>query len=391
MIDIKKIIEELEFKEINELLNEFENESEKIEFEKVLEAYKYSILSDKEKQKEVKKEIIEYLDKNPILSNKSQDFALKFPLLNNGQLDNLKNFYKEDKTINSDLSLKKIDDRIENFSLKDKEEIFLELKNIKQEEDKKQEIKFDSEYSLLPNSLKVSLVSLAELNTKAILGHRVFYTIKFKKNLDFEDYYKILREINDYRDDEILKTVKNLCKEENVKTYKDIKRYGIRDLADVLKFPHYKRDEENKLYQDYLHKKPEVGRNFVTYLDEMYNIGVEYYKKEHSRVGFEKLEDIPENLKKSDNEVLALKNTILRGIKDTDLINITTNIVLSKEKIRNVFKKNNEDNSLLIDKFIEENTKDIEVLEEEKSELIKNKIYFSEIDRVYKSKTKKRK
>ena len=71
----------------------------------------------------------------------------------------------------------------------------------------------------------------------------------------------------------------------------------------------------------------------------MYNIGVEYYKKEHSRVGFEKLEDIPENLKKSDNEVLALKNTILRGIKDTDLINITTNIVLSKEKIRNVFKK----------------------------------------------------
>ena len=123
----------------------------------------------------------------------------------------------------------------------------------------------------------------------------------------------------------------------------------------------------------------------------MYNIGVEYYKKEHSRVGFEKLEDIPENLKKSDNEVLALKNTILRGIKDTDLINITTNIVLSKEKIRNVFKRNNEDNSLLIDKFIEENTKDIEVLEEEKSELIKNKIYFSEIDRVYKSKTKKRK
>ena len=227
MIDIKKIIEELEFKEINELLNEFENESEKIEFEKVLEAYKYSILSDKEKQKEVKKEIIEYLDKNPILSNKSQDFALKFPLLNNGQLDNLKNFYKEDKTINSDLSLKKIDDRIENFSLKDKEEIFLELKNIKQEEDKKQEIKFDSEYSLLPNSLKVSLVSLAELNTKAILGHRVFYTIKFKKNLDFEDYYKILREINDYRDDEILKTVKNLCTEENVKTYKNIKRYGI--------------------------------------------------------------------------------------------------------------------------------------------------------------------
>ena len=111
MIDIKKIIEELEFKEINELLNEFENESEKIEFEKVLEAYKYSILSDKEKQKEVKKEIIEYLDKNPILSNKSQDFALKFPLLNNGQLDNLKNFYKEDKTINSDLSLKKIDNR----------------------------------------------------------------------------------------------------------------------------------------------------------------------------------------------------------------------------------------------------------------------------------------
>ena len=123
----------------------------------------------------------------------------------------------------------------------------------------------------------------------------------------------------------------------------------------------------------------------------MYNIGVEYYKKEHSRVGFDKLEDIPENLKKSDNEVLALKNTILRGIKDTDLINITTNIVLSKEKIRNVFKRNNEDNSLLIDKFIEENTKDIEVLEEEKSELIKNKIYFSEIDRVYKSKTKKRK
>lgn len=389
MIDIKSIIEEIEFQDINNLLEEFENESEKLEFENMLEAYKYQVLSDKEKQKEVKKEIIEYLDKNPILSDRSRDFALKFPLLNNGQLDNLKRFYKEDKRIFSDVSLKSIDFSISNFSLKDKEKIILELKNIKKEENRKEEISYDSDYSLLPNSLKVSLSSLAELNTKAIIEGRVFYTIKFKKSLNFDDYYEILKDIDKYQDDKVLNTVKKLFNEELLMTYKDIKRYGINNIADVLKFPRFEGKDEERLYQDYLHKKPEMARDFQDYLDELYSIGINYYKKEYPRMEFETLDDIRENFKKSEVEILGLKDAIFRGIKDTDIINITSNIFLSRERIKDVFRKNNENNTLLVDKFIDENTRDREILEEEKAEVIKNKIYFNEIDRVYKSKNKR--
>ena len=388
MIDIKSIIEEIEFQDINNLLEEFENESEKLEFENMLEAYKYQVLSDKEKQKEVKKEIIEYLDKNPILSDRSRDFALKFPLLNNGQLDNLKRFYKEDKRIFSDLSLKSIDFSISNFSLKDKEKIILELKNIKKEENRKEEISYDSDYSLLPNSLKVSLSSLAELNTKAIIERRVFYTIKFKKSLNFDDYYEILKDIDKYQDDKVLNAVKKLFNEELLMTYKDIKRYGINNIADVLKFPRFEGKDEERLYQDYL-QKPEMARDFQDYLNELYNIGINYYKKEYPRMEFETLDDIRENFKKSEVEILGLKDAIFRGIKDTDIINITSNIFLSREKIKDVFRKNNENNTLLVDKFIDENTRDREILEEEKAEVIKNKIYFNEIDRVYKSKNKR--
>ena len=388
MIDIKSIIEEIEFQDINNLLEEFENESEKLEFENMLEAYKYQVLSDKEKQKEVKKEIIEYLDKNPILSDRSRDFALKFPLLNNGQLDNLKRFYKEDKRIFSDLSLKSIDFSISNFSLKDKEKIILELKNIKKEENRKEEISYDSDYSLLPNSLKVSLSSLAELNTKAIIERRVFYTIKFKKSLNFDDYYEILKDIDKYQDDKVLNAVKKLFNEELLMTYKDIKRYGINNIADVLKFPRFEGKDEERLYQDYL-QKPEMARDFQDYLNELYNIGINYYKKEYPRMEFETLDDIRENFKKSEVEILGLKDAIFRGIKDTDIINITSNIFLSRERIKDVFRKNNENNTLLVDKFIDENTRDREILEEEKAEVIKNKIYFNEIDRVYKSKNKR--
>ena len=316
MIDIKSIIEEIEFQDINNLLEEFENESERLEFENMLEAYKYQVLSDKEK-------------------------------------------------------------------------IILELKNIKKEENRKEEISYDSDYSLLPNSLKVSLSSLAELNTKAIIEGRVFYTIKFKKSLNFDDYYEILKDIDKYQDDKVLNTVKKLFNEELLMTYKDIKRYGINNIADVLKFPRFEGKDEERLYQDYLHKKPKMARDFQDYLNELYSIGINYYKKEYPRMEFETLDDIRENLKQSELEILGLKDAIFRGIKDTDIINITSNIFLSRERIKDVFRKNNENNTLLVDKFIDENTKDREILEEEKAEVIKNKIYFNEIDRVYKSKNKR--
>ena len=54
MINIKEILEEIEFKEINELINNFENETERLEFANILSGYKYRILSDKEKAKEIK-------------------------------------------------------------------------------------------------------------------------------------------------------------------------------------------------------------------------------------------------------------------------------------------------------------------------------------------------
>ena len=172
-------------------------------------------------------------------------------------------------------------------------------------------------------------------------------------------------------------------------TYKDIKRYGINNIADVLKFPRFEGKDEERLYQDYLHKKPEMARDFQDYLNELYSIGINCYKKEYPRMEFETLDDIRENFKKSEVEILGLKDAIFRGIKDTDIINITSNIFLSRERIKDVFRKNNENNTLLVDKFIDENTRDREILEEEKAEVIKNKIYFNEIDRVYKSKNKR--
>ena len=132
-----------------------------------------------------------------------------------------------------------------------------------------------------------------------------------------------------------------------------------------------------------------MARDFQDYLNELYSIGINYYKKEYPRMEFETLDDIRENFKKSEVEILGLKDAIFRGIKDTDIINITSNIFLSRERIKDVFRKNNENNTLLVDKFIDENTRDREILEEEKAEVIKNKIYFNEIDRVYKSKNKR--
>ena len=94
---------------------------------------------------------------------------------------------------------------------------------------------------------------------------------------------------------------------------------------------------------------------------------------------------------KSKNEVNKLKINILDKLKDEKFINISSNIKVLRDDIINIFKRNNKDDILLIDKFISENTKDEEILEDEKIELMKTKIYLDEIDKVYNSKNKETK
>ena len=140
-----------------------------------------------------------------------------------------------------------------------------------------------------------------------------------------------------------------------------------------------------------LKKEVELGRDFVTYLDELYKIGFLYYEKNHSTRNIKNLEDVYENILKSKNEVNKLKMNILDKLKDEKFINISSNIKVLRDDIINIFKRNNKDDILLIDKFISENTKDEEILEEEKIELMKTKIYLDEIDKVYNSKNKETK
>ena len=210
MIDIKEILEEVEFKEINELLEKFQNESELIEFENILNAYKYKVLSDQKKEKEIKNKLLRYVDGLKILEDKMEDKKFKFSLLKNGEFDNLKKYYKENKKIDMSLSYDKIDETIKKFDAKDKEQIYLDLINIRKNESEKTPFTFTLEYSILPNFIKSSLVNLADLSIDSIVEEEIFYRLKFKKDLNFEDFEEVLEDINIYQKDLILSKVIDL-------------------------------------------------------------------------------------------------------------------------------------------------------------------------------------
>ena len=391
MIDIKEILEEVEFKEINELLEKFQNESELIEFENILNAYKYKVLSDQKKEKEIKNKLLRYVDGLKILEDKMEDKKFKFSLLKNGEFDNLKKYYKENKKIDMSLSYDKIDETIKKFDAKDKEQIYLDLINIRKNESEKTPFTFSLEYSILPNFIKSSLVNLVDLSIDSIAEEEIFYRLKFKKDLNFEDFEEVLEDINIYQKDLILSKVIDLYSINKLNKYEEIKKHGLKNLKDIFFFPSFAKEDEEKLYKEMLKKEIELGRDFVTYLDELYKIGFLYYEKNHSTRNIKNLEDVYENILKSKNEVNKLKMNILDKLKDEKFINISSNIKVLREDIINIFKRNNKDDILLIDKFISENTKDEEILEEEKIELMKTKIYFDEIDKVYNSKNKETK
>lgn len=391
MIDIKEILEEVEFKEINELLEKFQNESELIEFENILNAYKYKVLSDQKKEKEIKNKLLRYVDGLKILEDKMEDKKFKFSLLKNGEFDNLKKYYKENKKIDMSLSYDKIDETIKKFDAKDKEQIYLDLINIRKKESEKTPFTFTLEYSILPNFIKSSLVNLVDLSIDSIIEEEIFYRLKFKKDLNFEDFEEVLEDINIYQKDLILSKVIDLYSINKLNKYEEIKKHGLKNLEDIFFFPNFAKDDEEKLYKEMLKKEVELGRNFVTYLDELYKIGFLYYEKNHSTRNIKNLEDVYENILKSKNEVNKLKMNILDKLKDEKFINISSNIKVLRDDIINIFKRNNKDDILLIDKFISENTKDEEILEEEKIELMKTKIYLDEIDKVYNSKNKETK
>lgn len=391
MIDIKEILEEVEFKEINELLEKFQNESELIEFENILNAYKYKVLSDQKKVKEIKNKLLRYVDGLKILEDKMEDKKFKFSLLKNGEFDNLKKYYKENKKIDMSLSYDKIDETIKKFDAKDKEQIYLDLINIRKNESEKTPFTFTLEYSILPNFIKSSLVNLVDLSIDSIVEEEIFYRLKFKKDLNFEDFEEVLEDINIYQKDLILSKVIDLYSINKLNKYEKIKKHGLKNLEDIFFFPSFAKEDEEKLYKEMLKKEIELGRDFVTYLDELYKIGFLYYEKNHSTRNIKNLEDVYENILKSKNEVNKLKMNILDKLKDEKFINISSNIKVLRDDIINIFKRNDKDDILLIDKFISENTKDEEILEEEKIELMKTKIYLDEIDKVYNSKNKETK
>ena len=161
MINIKEILEEIEFKKINELINNFENETERLEFANILSGYKYRILSDKEKAKEIKLKLLDYIDKQKYSYDILEDKKIKFSLLQNQELENLRRFYIDNLNIDKDLSLEKVDPLIEKLDIKSKKIIQLNLDNIQKAERKKQSISFDIDYSLLPRNIRMSLIPMA--------------------------------------------------------------------------------------------------------------------------------------------------------------------------------------------------------------------------------------
>ena len=398
MINIKEILEEIEFKKINELINNFENETERLEFANILSGYKYSILSDKEKEKEIKLKLLDYINKQKYSSDILEDKKMKFSLLQNQELENLRRFYIENQNIDKDLSLEKVDPLIEKLDIKSKKIIQLNLDNIQKAESKKQSISFDVDYSLLPRNIRMALIPMAEYSIKEITEDKIIYNLKFKKNLNFKDYKPLFDQIDHFLNDRNLDRILDLFSEKNLKELRNIKTNGITSFDQIKNFG-IPISEESFLYKKIYGTSLPLSRDFCTYIDDLYVLSLAYYDKiygsfisgKDSQTPQQKANDIDKAAKQETNKILSsiekvrvMNENLLQSIKRSGIISLSTNIDLSRESIFNEFSKYGINDINLINKFIEENTIDPQTVEENKVIPMKDKIIVSEIDRVYK-------
>ncbi len=403
MINIKEILEEIEFKEINELINNFENETERLEFANILSGYKYLILSDKEKEKEIKLKLLDYIDKQKYSSDILEDKKIKFSLLQNQELENLRKFYIENPNIDKDLSLEKVDPLIEKLDIKSKKIIQLNLDNIKKAESQKQPISFEMDYFLLPRNIRMALIPMAGCSIKEITEDKIIYDLNFKKNLNFEDYKDLFDQINHFLNDKNLDIILDLFSEKKLKELRNIKINGITNFDQIKNFA-VPISEESFLYKKIYGTSLPLSRDFCTYIDDLYVLSLAYYDEfygnfisdEYSQTPQQKANDIDKAAKQETNKILSsiervmlMNENLLTGIKRSGIIGLSTNINLSRESIFNEFSKYGINDINLINKFIEENTIDPQIVEENKVTTMKDKIIVSEIDRVYKEARKK--
>lgn len=403
MINIKEILEEIEFKEINELINNFENETERLEFANILSGYKYRILSDKEKEKEIKLKLLDYIDKQKYSSDILEDKKIKFSLLQNQELENLRKFYIENPNIDKDLSLEKVDPLIEKLDIKSKKIIQLNLDNIKKAESQKQPISFEMDYFLLPRNIRMALITMAGCSIKEITEDKIIYDLNFKKNLNFEDYKDLFDQINHFLNDKNLDIILDLFSEKKLKELRNIKINGITNFDQIKDFA-VPISEESFLYKKIYGTSLPLSRDFCTYIDDLYVLSLAYYDEfygnfisdEYSQTPQQKANDIDKAAKQEINKILSsiervmlMNENLLTGIKRSGIIGLSTNINLSRESIFNEFSKYGINDINLINKFIEENTIDPQIVEENKVTTMKDKIIVSEIDRVYKEARKK--
>ena len=398
MINIKEILEEIEFKKINELINNFENETERLEFANILSGYKYSILSDKEKEKEIKLKLLDYINKQKYSSDILEDKKIKFSLLQNQKLENLRRFYIENQNIDKDLSLEKVDPLIEKLDIKSKKIIQLNLDNIQKAESKKQSISFDVDYSLLPRNIRMALIPMAEYSIKEITEDKIIYNLKFKKNLNFKDYKPLFDQIDHFLNDRNLDRILDLFSEKNLKELRNIKTNGITSFDQIKNFG-IPISEESFLYKKIYGTSLPLSRDFCTYIDDLYVLSLAYYDEiygsfisdKDSQTPQQKANDIDKAAKQETNKILSsiekvrvMNENLLKSIKRSGIISLSTNIDLSRKSIFNEFSKYGINDINLINKFIEENTIDPQTVEENKVIPMKDKIIVSEIDRVYK-------
>ena len=368
-----------------------------------MSGYKYLILSDKEKEKEIKLKLLDYIDKQKYSSDILEDKKIKFSLLQNQELENLRKFYIENPNIDKDLSLEKVDPLIEKLDIKSKKIIQLNLDNIKKAESQKQPISFEMDYFLLPRNIRMALIPMAGCSIKEITEDKIIYDLNFKKNLNFEDYKDLFDQINHFLNDKNLDIILDLFSEKKLKELRNIKINGITNFDQIKNFA-VPISEESFLYKKIYGTSLPLSRDFCTYIDDLYVLSLAYYDEfygnfisdEYSQTPQQKANDIDKAAKQETNKILSsiervmlMNENLLTGIKRSGIIGLSTNINLSRESIFNEFSKYGINDINLINKFIEENTIDPQIVEENKVTTMKDKIIVSEIDRVYKEARKK--